>query len=379
MALRRWVSLVSATAAMFALSACILVPGRLPSASPAAAVVPTPAPPPTPAPATAAPTTPLEAGLPPVARVVQRARPAVVSIITRAVVGRDFFLEPVPLEGAGSGFIVDDRGYVVTNNHVVEGGQQIRVTLVDGRVFTAGIVGRDPASDLAVIKIKGDNLPVVDMGDSERLQIGDWVVAIGNALNLPGGPTVTAGVVSALGRSVRADAQRTLHELIQTDAAISPGNSGGPLVNLAGEVVGINTLVLRGTRGDASRAEGLGFSISINAARPVIEDLIKNGRVVQPWIGIGVQTITPALAADQNLPLQEGVLVLGVEGAGPAQRRLEEGDIIVQIDGKPIKTVPELQKAVRQSKVGQDVELTVQRAGRQVTVRIKLGEMPRGL
>ncbi len=376
MALRRWVSLASATAAMVALSACILVPARPPVASPVAAVVPSPVPA---SPERAAASPPQEGGLPPVARVVQRARPAVVSIITRAVVGRDFFLEPVPQEGAGSGFIVDGQGHIVTNNHVVEGGQQIRVTLVDGRVFIAEVVGRDPASDLAVIKIKGANLPVVPMANSVQLEVGDWVVAIGNALNLPGGPTVTAGVVSALGRSVRADAQRTLHELVQTDAAISPGNSGGPLVNLAGEVVGINTLVLRGTRGDAARAEGLGFSISINSARPVIEDLIKNGKVVQPWIGIGGQTITPALAADQNLPLQEGVLVVGVESAGPAQNRLEEGDIIVQIDGKPIKTVPELQRAVRQSRVGQQIDLTVYRGGREVRVRVPLGVMPRGL
>ncbi|MBM2827306.1 MAG: trypsin-like serine protease with C-terminal domain, partial [Dehalococcoidia bacterium] len=198
--------------------------------------------------------------LPNVADVAAVVRPAVASITVREL-ALDFFTQPVQQEGAGTGVIFDSKGYVLTNNHVVEGAKDIRVTLPDGRTFDqVKVIGRDPATDLAVVQIQGDKLPIAKLGDSDGLRIGDWVIAIGNALGLNGGPTVTVGVVGALGRSI-GTASGPLHDLIQTDAAINPGNSGGPLLNMNGEVVGVNTAI-------DTRGQGIGFAISMASAKP---------------------------------------------------------------------------------------------------------------
>jgi S1-C subfamily serine protease len=203
-------------------------------------------------------------GLPSLRDVVEQIRPAVVSVQVQQVTTNSR-MRPIAVEGTGSGVIVDPSGYIVTNNHVVESARQIQVTLVDGRTFAASVLRRDPSIDLAVLKVDARNLPSARLGDSSTLQIGDWVVAIGNALDLPGGPTVTAGVVGALNRTISNGSSTRLSGLIQTDAAINPGNSGGPLVNLEGEVVGINTAII-------SNAEGIGFAVSIGAATPMLRE-----------------------------------------------------------------------------------------------------------
>jgi S1-C subfamily serine protease len=285
-------------------------------------------------------------------------------------------------QGAGTGFIYDPAGFIVTNNHVVEGAQKLSVVLPppDGRQFDAQLVGRDPQTDLAVVKINAQNLPTVPLGSSGELRIGDWVVAIGNALALPGGPTVTAGVVSALGRdeqeppseSTPNQAGPTLYDLIQTDAAINPGNSGGPLVNLKGEVVGVNTL---GT----SEAQGIGFAISIDGAKPIVQQIRQNGRVVRAYLGIQLQTVTPSIAAAANLATGNGVEVASVVQGGPAARAgLQQGDVIVAINDVQVKSQGDLQGALTNKfKPGDTVDGKFNRGGTEQTVKVTLAERPR--
>lgn len=273
---------------------------------------------------------PATSTLPDIVDVAAVVRPAVVSITFQ--IAPSIFLQPVPQEGAGSGVIFDAKGYILTNNHVVEGAQNIKVTLPDGRTFDGTTVGRDPVTDLAVVKIAGDNLPIASFGDSGKLRIGEWVVAIGNALALEGGPTVTQGVVGALGRSIQEENGNVLDDMIQTDAAINPGNSGGPLVNMAGEVVGINTVV-------ASDAQNIGFAISINTARPVMESILAQGRVIRPYMGVSTQTVTAAVASQYGLSVNQGALVTQVTRNAPAaQAGLRAGDVISRLDGTQITT-----------------------------------------
>ena len=230
-----------------------------------------------------------------------KARPAVAQILTKSSVPSGFFFEPVPASGVGSGAVFDQQGYILTNNHVVEDATEVVVSLPDReKTYNARVVGRDPYTDLAVVKIEADSLPVVPLGNSDDLQIGEPVVAIGNALGLEGGPTVTVGVVSALNRSIDEPNGATLHELIQTDAAINPGNSGGPLVNMQGQVIGINTAVATGS--SSAPAQGIGFAISINSAKPIVDDLIAYGKVRRPYLGAELATVTPALARQYQHP-----------------------------------------------------------------------------
>ncbi|MBI2303178.1 MAG: trypsin-like peptidase domain-containing protein [Chloroflexi bacterium] len=344
-----------------------------------AAVTPTPgggvAPPaPTTTTTPTAPTTPRAAldSLPSFSDVAARVTPAVVSIFT-VQVPPSFFLQPTPQEGAGSGVIFDSKGYILTNNHVVEGATQLTVNLPDGRVFKGvKVIGRDPVTDLAVVKIEGQNLPSLPLGDSDKLRVGDWVVAVGNALALEGGPTLTVGVVSALGRSIQVPGE-ILHDLIQTDAPINPGNSGGPLVNLQGQVVGINTAIdVRGT--------GIGFAVSMTTAQPVVQQLMTTGRVVWPWIGVGVGPVTPALASELKLKVDKGVYVASVTRASPAaQAGLRQGDVIIRFESQEVATVRQLQEAIRRQKIGDRTRITFIRDGQEQTVTVTLEEMPRGL
>jgi serine protease Do len=271
--------------------------------------------------------------LPDVASVAEKVRPATVlilNIVQGRAAGGGQIANPggqpgdVP-QGAGTGFIIDSTGIIVTNNHVVEGAQKLSVVLPDGQRFDdAQLLGADPQTDLAVIKVPGEgkNLPTVPLGNSSQLKVGEWVVAIGNALALKGGPTVTAGVVSATGRDeqepgeTRGSTGPILHDLIQTDAAINPGNSGGPLVNMQGEVVGINTL-------GASDAQGIGFAISIDSAKPVIDALRQGQQVAgrgagQAYLGIQSLTVTPSIAAANGLSRNDGVVVVNVITGTPA-------------------------------------------------------------
>ena len=300
---------------------------------------------------------------------VARVLPSVVSITTRQI-ERDQFNQPVPTRGLGSGFIIDRQGHILTNNHVTDGAEDIKVALTDGRVFPAVLVGADRFSDLAVLKIEGKNLPALILGKSARLAVGESVVAIGSPLWIEGGPTVTTGVVSALGRSMEQPGLPTLHNLIQTDAAINPGNSGGPLLNLRGEVIGINTAVI-------ASAHGIGFAISVGMAKPVIRELIAHGRVVRPSLRIAAVSLTPQLAYANELPIDRGALVIRVdkEGAGEAAG-LEPGDVITSIGGEPVTDLHHLHDELSRHRIGETVEVSAWRDGQTVTLRAVLEEEP---
>ncbi|MCL5959497.1 MAG: PDZ domain-containing protein [Chloroflexi bacterium] len=245
------------------------------------------------------------------------------------------------------------------------------------------MVGQDPQTDLAVIQVHDDgSLPVAELGDSSLLQVGDWVVAIGNALALPGGPTVTAGVVSALGRTVQEPGGPTggagpfLFNVVQTDAPINPGNSGGPLVNLAGQVIGINTLVA-GQAEPGVQAQGIGFAVAIATAKPIADQLVSAGRVVHPFLGVSYVPLTPAIAARLSIPQSTGALVRRVVAGSPAASAgLQNGDVIAEIDGKALNGESALAEAINAHQVGDTISLTILRDGQQSSVQVTLGEMP---
>ena len=314
------------------------------------------------------------AQLPSLAPIINIAKPAVVAVFVQGT-ARSFFLQPVPTEGTGSGVIIDRQGHVITNNHVLEGANQISVQLPDGRSFSGKVVGRDPLSDLAVLQISGDNLPLAKLGDSNAMQVGDWVIAIGNALALEGGPTVTVGVVSALARSIEEPSGVTLHDMIQTDAAINPGNSGGPLINLKGEVVGINTAVF-----DQTQAQGIGFSIAIASAKPIVEALVQTGRYVRPQLGVGGAALRGLNAGQKRslgVPVDQGVVVTSVDpGSQAGKAGLQANDVITAVDGRAVNSVPTLQLLLWQHRPGDTVEITYYRGSDKRSVKVTLGERP---
>ena len=274
--------------------------------------------------------------------------------------------------GTGTGFIISADGDIVTNAHVVEGGNDWTVTLATGEKLEARLLGEDPTRDLAVLHVDTETeLPVVEIGASAELQVGDPVVAIGHALALEGAPTVTTGIVSALDREVQTEAATMLTEVIQTDAAINPGNSGGPLLNVHGEVVGINTAI-------AGDAEGIGFSISIDHAMPVIQSLVEGVVPTRPLLGVNVGSVSELDdAARQQLGVEatEGAFVSDVvQGEAADQSGLEAGDVVVEFDGEQIETGDELVAAVRAATPGETVEVVVDRQGEEVTFQVELGE-----
>lgn len=273
-----------------------------------------------------------------------------------------------PQQGLGTGVIVDERGYILTNNHVLGSADDVRVRAHDGSSFTAEVVGRDPRTDIAVIKIKAKELAPAKLGDSDNLKIGEWVIAAGNPFGLEN--SITSGIVSAKGRAFMGGNQ--YEDFIQTDAAINPGNSGGPLVNLDGEVVGINTAIFSRSGGYM----GIGFAIPINMARAVMESLIKDGKVVRGWLGVGIQNLSEDLAESFNYPGTEGALVGHIQEDGPAAKVLRQGDIILSFDGKKIRDVNELRNMVAATRPGSSVELVLIRDGRRTEVQLKLGELP---
>jgi len=247
------------------------------------------------------------------------------------------------------------------------------VSIPDGRSFDAALIGTDPLTDLAVIKIEGGNLPTVDFGDSSGLQVGEWVVAIGNALALEGGPTVTAGVISALGRSIEAESGWTLYDVIQTDAAINPGNSGGPLIDLEGEVIGINTAKI-----SSVEVSGVGFAVSADTARPVVEDLIAKGYVTRPYLGISVVTVTSAIARNYDLAVDEGAMIYHMSADTPAaDAGLQPGDVIVAIDGEKITNADALILAIRANSVGDTITISYVRDNAQLSTDATLVQRPR--
>jgi serine protease Do len=271
-------------------------------------------------------------------------------------------------QGVGSGVIFDDEGHILTNNHVIEGADEITVILPDGREFDAELLGRSPANDIALLQIQGDDLPTTPLGNSADLRVGEWVVAIGNPLGLSvNSPTVTVGVVSALGRTLATEEQgEGIENLIQTDAAINPGNSGGPLVNLDGEVIGVNTAKI-------PTAEGIGFAVPIDDAKRIVDQILN----AEPsaTLGISGATLTPALAARYDLPITEGVIVADIQNDSAAQEAgLERGDIITAADGQPVTTIEELQEIILSHQPGDEMTITVNRQGEEQQIEATLGE-----
>ncbi len=270
--------------------------------------------------------------------------------------------------GAGTGFVIAADGYIVTNNHVVEGQTLIDVAFTDGQTFSAQIVGRDPSVDLAVLKVDGTNLPFIELGDSDEAQVGDEVLVIGNALALEGGLSVTRGIISGTNRTVDTDVGSTLVGMLQTDAAINFGNSGGPLVDASGKVVGVATAI------DAN-AQSVGFAIPISRAKPVIDDL-RAGRTAA-FLGVSTQNMTPALARELELDIETGAYVAQVTPDTPASRvGIQEGDVIVKIGDDSIATSADVLTAVRSHRPGDEVEVIVDRNGERITLTATLTERP---
>jgi Do/DeqQ family serine protease len=280
-------------------------------------------------------------------------------------------------EGTGSGFIIDNNGTILTNAHVIEGADRVTVTLRDGRELPGRVVGQDALTDVAVIQVEANNLPTVSVGNSDQLRPGEWAIAIGNPLGLDN--TVTVGIISATGRSsaqIRVPDQRV--QFIQTDAAINPGNSGGPLLNEQGQVIGMNTAIIGG-------AQGLGFAIPINTARNIADQLIANGRVDHPYLGIQMQTLTAALREQVNrdrsnnlsVTAERGVLVVQVMANSPAARAgLRSGDVITAIDGDSVTTADQVQQRVSQAAIGSPLQLQIQRGSSSSTVAVSPAAMP---
>jgi len=282
-----------------------------------------------------------------------------------------FFRDQMPKDfrqrSLGTGFIIDKDGFILTNNHVVEETEEIKVKLADGREFTAKIVGRDPKTDLALIRIEPKSpLEPLPLGDSDQLEVGDWVVAIGNPFGL--GNTVTAGIVSAKYRQIGTG---SYDNFIQTDASINPGNSGGPLLNTAGEVVGINSAIFSQSGGSV----GIGFAIPINMAKDLLPQL-KKGKVIRGWLGVMIQKITPDLKDKLGLKDERGALVADVTAAGPADKAgIKRGDVIVSFDGKKVKESNDLPYIVASTPVGKTAAVEIIRKGQEKSLRVKIGQL----
>lgn len=304
-----------------------------------------------------------------VVQAAKKVSPAVVGITTK-VYNRDMFNRKVLVgEGVGSGVIFDKAGYIVTNNHVVGTAKTVIVSLADGQSTEGTVVGRDARTDLAVVKINMDNLPVAEFGDSDSLQVGEPAIAIGNPLGLEFQGTVTVGVISSLNRTIGAEGQSM--KLIQTDAAINPGNSGGALVDADGKVIGINSAKI-----SQEGVEGLGFAIPINAARPILQDLITNGKVVRPYLGL--YGLDQQMAARFGMQLNaQGIYVYRVVPGGPLdQAGLQHGDVIVKLDGTDVKDFASLQSVMDKHKVGDSVTVDYTRNGMNREATIVLQESP---
>jgi len=279
----------------------------------------------------------------------------------------------VPLEGAGSGVIIDSRGYIVTNNHVIDSASKVQVHLKDGSSYDGEVVGVDPATDIAVIRVGTDaRMPAASLGDSDSLKVGQFALAIGNALGLPGGSTASLGLIGALGRPLPW-AEFIFEGLIQTDAAINPGNSGGPLADINGNVIGINTAMI-------PFAQGVGFAIPINAVKRVVEQIFEKGRVVRPWLGISGMSLTPQLSRRYGLRADSGVLVAGLADDGPAyEAGLRVGDVITKIGEREIKQMKDILLALSKIDVGSVIQLEFSRTGSTRKASLRLLEVPRSL
>lgn len=310
--------------------------------------------------------------LPSIADVVALVKPSVVAINSE-VVAFDFFNRPFTQEGAGSGWVIDEDGIIVTNNHVVEGATAITVTTDNGNTYDAEIssISTDPLNDLAIIKIDASNLIPLKIGNPSNMRVGDWVIAIGNALGQ--GIRATEGIVSRKDVSIPVSQGQTLYDLLETSAAINPGNSGGPLVNLAGEVIGITSAKVA-----QIGVEGMGYAISVNTATPIIKELVNKGYVTRPWLGVGLYTVDQMAINQLELKVDKGVLLVEIVPDSPAARAgLQEADVIVSIDGKEVTTVEELTRILHSSEIGQPMEIVFWRDDIESTVQVIPAESPR--
>jgi serine protease Do len=295
---------------------------------------------------------------------VEKVSKSVVNIASVRMM-QDQLFRVFPLQGVGSGIIIDDRGHILTNNHVIDGTDRLRVTLGDSKQVSAKVVGTDEETDLAVVMAEpleinskdAVKFQPVNLGNSEELKVGQIVIAMGNPFGLTGGPTVTAGIISSLNRNVQFE--NGILELVQTDAAINPGNSGGPLINTKGEVVAINTAKI-------PYGQGIGFAVPINTVKSILNDLIENGHVTRPWLGISTVKLNPRIASFYRLPLVHGALIVNVEPYSPADNAgLRRGDIIEEIDGNKIESPSQISSYIRKKKMVNDrVTVIINRYGR---------------
>ena len=323
-------------------------------------------------------------------RVYGRSSPGVVNI-TSTVIEYDFFFDPVARPNTGSGSVLDTEGNILTNFHVISGGdgRNIEVALPDRTKYRATIVGYDQPNDIAVLKISAprDRLHPIPFGDSSNLKVGQKVLALGNPFRLQN--TLTTGIISSLGRTIRTDSGDLIDNVIQTDAAINPGNSGGPLLNTSGELIGVNTSIITPSGGNI----GIGFAVPVSTVKRVVDDLIRHGRVLRPWLGMSGYAITDDLASALNLPVTSGILIAKVEPRGSAasagikgasqiailynERILIGGDVVTHVDGKPIESMDELKLALEGRRPGETVRLTLYRGRTKTDVEMTLAEHPR--
>lgn len=301
---------------------------------------------------------------------VERVSESIVSVSSTRLERR--FFGVVPLEGQGSGIILDKKGLIITNNHVIDGASQVHVGLKDGRAFVGEVVGSDEATDVAVIRLEAQDLPAADLGDSEALKVGQFVLAIGNALALPGGPTVSMGVLSAKGRPLPG-ADFIFEGLLQMDAAVNPGNSGGPLADLDGRVIGITTMMI-------PYAQGMGFAIPINTVKRIAQEILEKGQVSRRWIGVSGVDLSPPLARRYGIPLESGLLVAEVTPGSPASvGGLRSGDVVIRADGAEVKHTKDLLFALSKVPSGGHITLDINRMGSEGKLDVRPAEsrMPR--
>ena len=298
----------------------------------------------------------------------------------------DELLRIFPIEGVGSGILIDNQGHILTNYHVVDHARRLKVTIYDGKTFNAKVIGTDKLTDLAVLKIEFDSnspnninnnnsninrldtIPSAELGDSDSLRVGQIAIAVGNPFGLTGGPTVTTGIISSLNRNI--EFEDGILELVQTDAAINPGNSGGPLVNTNGEIIAINTAKI-------PYAHGIGFAVPVNTAKTILQELIQYGKVNRPWLGVSTIKITSRIASYYRLPTNEGALVVKVEEYSPAaDAGIRQGDIIEEIDEKRIEEITELSSRIKKKKANEETLLSVNRYGRRFDISVTLENQP---
>lgn len=305
----------------------------------------------------------------PAVRVAKEVGPTVVGITNKAI-ARDWFNNPVQMEGVGSGVIFRSDGYIVTNNHVIEGAKELIVSLADGRSLKGKLIGADALTDIAVVKVEASDLPAAEFGNSDEVVVGEPAIAIGNPLGMEFQGSVTAGIISALNRTLEISDRRV--KLLQTDAAINQGNSGGALVNADGMVIGINSAKLA-----ANGVEGMGFAIPINTVRTIVDELMAKGYVARPYLGVTIFDKETAARYGYQLNISKGVYVYRVSLDAPAGKAgIQPGDVILKMDGKEMNSVTELRNAIADHKVGDRVSLVLDRGGKEQTMEVVLEEMP---